>query len=90
MEPFFSAAPLCAPAASERCQPYGGVVLDEELRLGRPRFGRLSFEQQAEAVELLARLLADAAGSHDRRRTLRRSPPPSSRRAPGRVARPPR
>jgi hypothetical protein len=37
------------------------VVLDEEFRLCRPRLTRLSSAQQAEAVELLARMLLDAA-----------------------------
>jgi hypothetical protein len=45
--------------------------LDEDCRLGRPRLVRLSKRQQAEAVELLARLLLDAARLEERRRTGR-------------------
>jgi hypothetical protein len=61
------------------------VLSDPELRLGRPRLVRLSADQQAEAVELLARLLLDAARRQKRRRsrpegTLRRAVPNTPRR----------
>ena len=42
--------------------------MDEDCRLGRPRLVRLTSGQQAEAVELLARLLLDAACREERRR----------------------
>ena len=45
--------------------------MDEDCRLGRPRLVRLTQGQQAEAVELLARLLLDAARREERRRTGR-------------------
>jgi hypothetical protein len=51
---------------------------DPEFRLGRPRLARLSAGQEAEAVELLARLLLQAARRQERRRprpVLRRAVP---------------
>ena len=60
--------------------------MDEDCRLGRPRLVRLTRGQQAEAVELLARLLLDAARLEERRRTgrpagrLRRAAPNPARR----------
>jgi len=62
------------------------VLSDPEFRLGRPRLARLSAGQQAEAVELLARLLLDAARRQEQRRrsrpagTLRRAVPNPARR----------
>lgn len=47
------------------------VLNDDDCRLGRPRLARLSSVQQAEAVELLARLLLDAADSRGNRRSHR-------------------
>jgi hypothetical protein len=48
------------------------VVLSEpDVRLGRPRLARLSSGQQAEAVELLARLLLQAAHRQEQRRRSR-------------------
>ena len=72
-----------------RClSPIKEVVLnDDECRLGRPRLARLSSVQQAEAVELLARLLLDAATDKGRRHTgrpagtLRRLTPNPARRS---------
>ena len=64
----------------------GGSFLDEDCRLGRPRLVRLTRGQQAEAVELLARLLLDAARLEEGRRTgrpagrLRRAAPNPARR----------
>ena len=46
----------------------GGLFLNDEFRLDRPRLARLSGEQQAEAVELLARLFLDAARLQERER----------------------
>jgi hypothetical protein len=60
------------------------VLSDPEFRLGRPRLARLTVAQQAEAVELLARLLLDAARRQEHRRssrpagTLRRAAPNTS------------
>lgn len=54
------------------------VLSDPEFRLGRPRLARLSAGQQAEAVELLARLLLQAARDQQQRRPrprLRRAVP---------------
>jgi len=47
------------------------VLSDPEFRLGRPRLARLSAGQQVEAVELLARLLLQAAHRQEQRRRLR-------------------
>ena len=84
------AASSCGSFARALVRSQRRFVLDEEFRLGRPRLVRLSRGQQAEAVELLARLFLDAARLEEQTkrcgrtaaRLRRASPNPGRRRTP--------
>ena len=69
----FRAASSCGSCARARVRSQRRCVLDEEFRLGRPRLVRLSRGQQAEAVELLARLFLDAARLEEQKKRCGRT-----------------